>query len=202
MATPHVSGVIGLIESVHPGYSVAHILDILQDTADDQVGPASEDAPGWDPYFGAGRLNAGRAVAKAMGLYLTDNVTFTWDNPGVKSVRVTVRNAYNSASGSHTVTIRLPIPAVADFAASRTSGLSPLGVSFTNLTVGDYTSSLWDFGDGASSTEQNPTHAYYFSGVYTVTLTVNGPGGMDAETKVDYITVEQGLNTWLPLAGR
>jgi subtilisin family serine protease len=252
MATPHVSGVIGLIESVHPGYSVAHILDILQDTADDQVGPASEDAPGWDPYFGAGRLNAGRAVAKAMGLYLNgvhlsgpadgptgagqtfiasaspstagtpltytwradgqttvahtdgqaDSVTFTWDSTGVKTVRVTVRNAYNSASGSHTVTIRLPIPAVADFAASRTSGLSPLGVSFTNLTVGDYTSSLWDFGDGASSTEQNPTHAYYFSGVYTVTLTVNGPGGMDAETKVDYITVNQGLNAWLPIVGR
>jgi len=62
MATPHVTGVIGLIRSVNPNYSVPQILNILKITAEDQVGPVGEDVPGWDPYFGGGRLNAYNAV--------------------------------------------------------------------------------------------------------------------------------------------
>lgn len=36
------------------------------------------------------------------------------------------------------------------------------------------TSWLWDFGDGATSASQNPTHVYAASGIYTVTLAING----------------------------
>ncbi|SMO49545.1 gliding motility-associated C-terminal domain-containing protein [Saccharicrinis carchari] len=36
---------------------------------------------------------------------------------------------------------------------------------------------LWDFGDGNSSSDPNPTHTYYTKGKYTVKLTVTGPGG-------------------------
>lgn len=62
MATPHVAGVLGLIHAVRPGYSVEELRTVLRATADDQVGPPNEDKKGWDRYFGAGRLNAARAV--------------------------------------------------------------------------------------------------------------------------------------------
>jgi thermitase len=62
MATPHVTGVIGLMESIHPEYSVERVRSILRETADDQVGPPNEDKKGWDRYFGAGRLNGAQAL--------------------------------------------------------------------------------------------------------------------------------------------
>jgi PKD repeat protein len=62
---------------------------------------------------------------------------------------------------------------VAAFTSAPTSGLS---VAFTDQTVGTATGWAWDFGDGGSSTLQNPTHTYAASGQYTVCLTVtNGP---------------------------
>ncbi|MEL6675522.1 MAG: T9SS-dependent M36 family metallopeptidase [Bacteroidota bacterium] len=45
--------------------------------------------------------------------------------------------------------------------------------SFTDLSQGSY-SWLWDFGDGTTSTLQNPTHTYAVQGSYPVSLTVNG----------------------------
>ncbi len=62
MAASHVTGVLGLIESIQPDYTVEEVRAILEDTADDQVGPSNEDKKGWDQYFGSGRLNAARAV--------------------------------------------------------------------------------------------------------------------------------------------
>ena len=45
---------------------------------------------------------------------------------------------------------------VADFTATPTSGLAPLKVVFTNTSAGTYTSCLWEFGDGKSTTKDNP----------------------------------------------
>ena len=49
---------------------------------------------------------------------------------------------------------------------------------------------LWDFGDGTTSTEANPSHTYRY-GSYTVSLTVNGPRGTDSETRTGYIQVSR-----------
>jgi len=48
---------------------------------------------------------------------------------------------------------------------------------------------LWDFGDGTTSTEQNPTHTYMYKNIadYTVSLSITGLGGSDTETKTNYI---------------
>jgi PKD repeat protein len=51
-------------------------------------------------------------------------------------------------------------------------------VTFTNLSE-RATSYEWDFGDGNTSTEENPVHVYDASGTYTVTLTAEGEGGSD-----------------------
>lgn len=80
-------------------------------------------------------------------------------------------------------------PPVADFIGDPTSGNAPLMVNFTDLSTGSITSWDWDFGDGNSSTDQNPTNTYITEGTYTVSLTVTGPDGNSTETKTDYIVV-------------
>ncbi len=77
----------------------------------------------------------------------------------------------------------------ADFSASPTSGTAPLEVSFTDDSPGVDHSSFWDFGDGDTSNEKNPTHTYTEIGDYTVTLTVASPGGSDSKVRVNYIKV-------------
>lgn len=77
----------------------------------------------------------------------------------------------------------------AEFTASPTVGTAPLDAQFSDLTEGRIESRLWEFGDGATSADQNPTHQYVAPGSYTVSLTVEGSDGSDTETKADYITV-------------
>ena len=58
-------------------------------------------------------------------------------------------------------------------------------VAFKDKSYGDITSWKWDFGDGQSSTEQNPVHSYEKPGTtYTVTLYVEGPEGVSRMSKV------------------
>jgi len=64
-AAPHVCGLISLLYSVKPGLSVDEIRTILEETAEDQVGDA-EDTPGWDPYYGHGRINAFEALSHSL----------------------------------------------------------------------------------------------------------------------------------------
>ncbi len=82
-------------------------------------------------------------------------------------------------------------PPVADFSANPTSGPAPLSVSFTDLSGGNPTSWSWNFGDGGSSTAQNPSHSYANPGTYTVSLTATNVFGSDTETKTGYITVSE-----------
>jgi serine protease AprX len=77
----------------------------------------------------------------------------------------------------------------ADFSGSPTTGCAPLTVNFTDQSSGEITEWSWDFGDGGSSSLQNPSHTYLNAGSYTVSLTVTGPSGSDTNTKPDYISV-------------
>jgi len=99
-------------------------------------------------------------------------------------------------------TLRLLFPQVLIIIAFFLSGCSKegeeeLSVSFTmdktNAEVGETitftntsqyaTSYEWDFGDGNSSTEENPTHSYSSTGEFTITLTANGEEGSRSTTK-------------------
>ena len=82
--------------------------------------------------------------------------------------------------------------ATANFSGSPTSGTAPLAVSFTDLSSGSPTSWSWNFGDGGTSSSQNPSHSYAAAGSYTVSLTVTNACGSDAETKADYVVVSGG----------
>ena len=69
------------------------------------------------------------------------------------------------------------------------SGLPPLKVAFEDLSSGDPTSWAWDFGDGGTSTEQNPEHTYTDPGTYAVTLTVSNAISSDTLSVPDRIIV-------------
>jgi hypothetical protein len=57
-------------------------------------------------------------------------------------------------------------------------------VSFKDETSGQATSWQWEFGDGTTSTEQNPIHQYKNGGDYTVVLNVKGPEGSSRREKI------------------
>ncbi|HUV29682.1 MAG TPA: PKD domain-containing protein [Acidobacteriota bacterium] len=86
-------------------------------------------------------------------------------------------------------------PPVADFCACPRKGCDSLKVHFTDYSQGYIYQWQWDFGDPASgaanySVEENPTHWYMSPGLYTITLTVTGPGGQDSETKSHYVEIK------------
>ena len=64
--------------------------------------------------------------------------------------------------------VDVPGPLVASFEFA----VDGLTVLFTDTSTGSPTSWQWDFGDGASSTSQNPSRTYAAAGSYIVTLTV------------------------------
>lgn len=82
----------------------------------------------------------------------------------------------------------------AGFSADPVDGFVPLDVTFADESEAngaEITAWAWEFGDGGTSAEQNPTHSYQLAGVYTVKLTVTNAEGSDTATKTDYITVEE-----------
>jgi PKD repeat protein len=117
--------------------------------------------------------------------------THTYSTPGGYTVSLTVGNASGSDTKSLAGYIGVtPPPApTANFVGSPTSGTAPLAVSFTDLSTGSPTSRSWNFGDGGTSTLQNPTHTYTTPGSYTVSLTVGNASGSDTKTVTNYVSV-------------
>ena len=68
------------------------------------------------------------------------------------------------------------------FEVSPRAGQVPLNVMFSNMSYLDASEVLWDFGDGATSTEANPVHTYDKPGVFDVTLTIDTESGSFART--------------------
>jgi len=68
-----------------------------------------------------------------------------------------------------------------------------MAVQFTDQSTGVPSSWAWVFGDGTTSTEQNPNHTYTNPGTYNVRLTVTNSAGTDTKTKNGYIMVNEGM---------
>lgn len=78
---------------------------------------------------------------------------------------------------------------VADFTSDVTSGNAPLTVQFTDLSTGSPTSWSWGFGDGESSTDQNPAHTFNYYGTFLVILEASNETSSDTASGYIYVTV-------------
>ena len=83
----------------------------------------------------------------------------------------------------------MPAP-TPSFSYTPNIGAAPLTVVFTDASTGSPDSWSWDFGDGGTSTDQNPTHTYVTTGTYDVTLEVSNVDGSNIQTFLNIITVE------------
>jgi PKD repeat protein len=126
-----------------------------------------------------------------------DGTTSTVQNPphiystaGIYTVNLTVTGPGGSATKAAAITVTAPPPPVATFSATPTTGHAPLLVIFTDASTGSVSTWSWNFGDGTTSSAQNPQHIYSTPGIYTVSLTVNGPSGATTATKANAITVQ------------
>ena len=121
----------------------------------------------------------------------TKNPTHTYSKAGKYTVSLTVKNTAvsNKTTKSSYINVVNVTKPVAALSAAPTSGKSPLKVIFTDKSTGSPTSWCWSFGDGASSTENNPKHQYLKEGRYKVTLTVTNAAGSNTTTKTNYIKV-------------
>ena len=70
----------------------------------------------------------------------------------------------------------------ADFSVDQTAKPNEV-LEFLDRSTGPIDSWQWDFGDGYTSTEQNPTHIYTTGGIYTVSLTIFDDGARDTKSR-------------------
>jgi gliding motility-associated-like protein len=106
------------------------------------------------------------------------NPTSTYVNPGTYTITLTATNASGSTTKTSTITVNQA--PVAKFTATDTSGCTPHTVTFTDQSTSASGSIIqweWNFGDGATSNIQNPTHVYTNSGTYNVFLKVTASTG-------------------------
>ena len=131
----------------------------------------------WD-FNGDGTLDASGILAQ-----------YTYNEAGTYTVSLTATgpNGVDVETKSNYVTVTATPPA-ALFTGEPTSGTKDLRVEFSNSSV-RYNTSLWDFGDGNTSTDENPVHTYTTAGAYDVTLSVVGDGGTDTNVLSSYINV-------------
>ena len=105
------------------------------------------------------------------------NPLVTYNTPGLFDVQLTVTNPGGNDVLFLPDYIEVPAPTVSDFASSVNGSTAWFFNQSTNAT-----SSFWQFGDGLTSTDENPIHTYTADGVYTVTLISAGVCGNDTST--------------------
>jgi PKD repeat protein len=77
------------------------------------------------------------------------------------------------------------------YSADMLGGKAPLTVTFKNRSFGDAVKYIWNFGDGKSSMEENPTHIFTSPGKYGISLTVfDKNGNFDIKLLDDLIVVQ------------
>ena len=103
---------------------------------------------------------------------------------------ITTTTTTPSSTTTTTLENRTPI---ADFRMSVRSGPAPLTINFANKSSdpdGDTFTSLWDFGDGSTSSATNPVHTFPTSGTFQITLIVTDSHGAMSNPKRDSASVK------------
>jgi probable HAF family extracellular repeat protein len=110
------------------------------------------------------------------------NPTHTYNKAGVFTVTLAMTGAKGTCTCDQPGLITVYAAPKANFSAVPRAGDAPLTVNFTNESSGIVTNWLWNFGDGTTSTDANPTHTYNSPRTYEAKLTVYGPGGAGSKT--------------------
>jgi len=120
--------------------------------------------------------------------------TYRWNTSevdlGIHSLKAEAVDDKNAKSESSITIEIIDNSLVADFVADKTVIALDDTIYFTDLSETRPYEWTWSFGDGQSSTEQNPSHKYSNAGIYNVSLTVKNDFSSDSETKSNYITVQ------------
>jgi PKD repeat protein len=196
--TPPVNGQPATCTNPNPLYgdpdAGEQLLRYIADMGDDGIlstGPCLDtQAPFRD--FDTRADASGRADDVGLGLNC-GNYYFAPDATAITSITLDIARRLLAPSDS-----------TPDFSASPLNGVAPLSVTFDNLSTGSYTSTLWTFGDGGTSTAISPTHLYTAPGAYTVTLTIADITATIGLTRSNYITVYQPVHadfSATPLSG-
>lgn len=103
-----------------------------------------------------------------------ENPTHTYAIAGTYSVTLTVSNGANCKTVSIPVVVTVTESPVATFTFTNDNQCAGTVLAFTNTSTGTTGASTyeWNFGDGVTSNQANPTHSYGAGGTYNVTLTV------------------------------
>lgn len=110
------------------------------------------------------------------------NPSYTYRTSGTYTVSLTVSGPDGTDTETKTdyITVTEPVrKPVALFTQDKYTGRAPLTVHFTDRSLYSPTQYYWQFGDGSTSTEVNPTHTYTRAGLYIVRLHVSNSGGSD-----------------------
>jgi PKD repeat protein len=120
---------------------------------------SSVNAVSWLWNFGDGNIS------------VQQNPTHIYGGYGTYNVSLTITTADGCTQTKMVVNAVVFEPLAANFSWVAMNSGFPMVVDFTANSTGAM-SWLWDFGDGGTSTLENPTHTYQQAGQYSVTLTI------------------------------
>jgi len=141
----------------------------------------------WSWDFGNGQLST------------KQNPDIVYAQPGTYTVRLVVKNATGIDDTTQTNYITVFASPTASFTANLTTACVPAAVQFTDHSTSPAGSSVtswqWDFGDGGTSTQQNPSHTYVNTGFYTVILHITNSNGCKSAKSIGrYIRIISGVS--------
>jgi PKD repeat protein len=139
----------------------------------------------WD--FGDGSSSAQQIVTHIYTTHGKYTVSLTVTGPG--GANKSVKTNYI------TVTKKIKKPK-AQFEQDVHSGRAPVTVHFTDQSSNDPTSFLWEFGDGSSSTVENPSHVYTRTGIYSVQFTATNSAGSDTAKGIVVVLPQHWPKDW------
>lgn len=151
--------------------------------ADFEGGPSCEDSPTQFTSTSTvtqGTLTSYQWMFGDSTFSFTQNPSHIFTEPGTYNVTLIVGSSLGCYDTIVQQVIIHPSP-VSNFVFSQAAGCGPLLINFTDssyVTTGNVVAWNWNFGDGsATDSTQNPSHTYYTSGSYPVTLTVTSNNG-------------------------
>ncbi|HCC68023.1 TPA: hypothetical protein DEP90_02335, partial [Patescibacteria group bacterium] len=127
------------------------------------------------------------------------NPNWIYTGPGTKEVTLNVWDSQSPpAYDDATKYIEIWELPTASFTVDSTTGYAPYIVSFTDTSSpgdGEITSWYWEFGDGSTSSERNPSHEYTTPGSYEAYLTITDEHGCTHQSEAMVMVINEALAT-------